>query len=381
MATGLSPVSTRSLKNLTAGTHVGALGGAVSGIASDAQGNIWFTGVTQQNFLPGQANASTLQVGYFGALSSDGSTFLDVTPTPHAGQAMVNLPGGNIGVLGTIDSFLLSIPGSQMPLVTVAGSASNKSSGTIVPEELISLYGTGIGPSDAQPGHLVSGIFTNTLGGYQVLFDGTAAPLLYAGPNQFNVVVPQMLAEQQTTHIVVSGPQGEVALPPVYVAPARPQVFSHVGDAAEFGRTVANALNQDGTTNSPTNPAQPGSTVTIWATGLFGVSSALWPADGQIIQPAALYAGVGIGPVSVTTGELPSPFPPSGGGISLNVEYASDAPGQILGLTQINFQIPAVSDTKRLPIVVWLGGVRSDPVFLDTAPGGASSRRSLKRSL
>jgi uncharacterized protein (TIGR03437 family) len=318
-------------------------------VGSDAQGNVWLTGVSEQNLLPSQSFASNLPVPYVVEVSNDWTSFLTVLPTQLAGRSLASLPGGGIGVLGLNDSFLLSSPA---PLLTITNSGTDTSCGTIAPTELLSLYGAGIGPVNPISGQVVNGAFTSSLGGYQVLFNGTPAPLLYAGPNQFNVVAPLSLIDQPTALIQILGSQGTTDFPLVYVAPARPQVFSSVSaDAATFGQRYAVALNQDGTLNSAANPAPASSVVTIWVTGAYGTSAVLTPSDGQLAQPPP-YAQPSV--VVAVTAE--------GGDGMLDVQYASDAPGEVLGLTQINFRLPPDFSGSGPIVDVWVDEVRSDPV-------------------
>src|SRR5262249_13845588 len=60
----------------------------------------------------------------------------------------------------------------------------------VTPFELVSIFGTGIGPATGTFGQIASGRVTTSLAGTQVMFDTTPAPITYAGPDQINVVVP-----------------------------------------------------------------------------------------------------------------------------------------------------------------------------------------------
>src|SRR5258708_39446337 len=76
-------------------------------------------------------------------------------------------------------------------LLGVTNSAGGGYSSTVVRSELVTLYGIGIGPATPINGQVQSGAFKSSLGGYQVLVDGVAAPLLYANSTQMNIVVPR----------------------------------------------------------------------------------------------------------------------------------------------------------------------------------------------
>jgi len=56
----------------------------------------------------------------------------------------------------------------------------------------------------------VNGSLTNSLGGVQVLFNNLAAPLLYAGPNQINAIVPSGVTGGTTTTVQVGTPDGRL---------------------------------------------------------------------------------------------------------------------------------------------------------------------------
>lgn len=330
------------------------------GLAIDAADCIWLTGSVGVPVLPGQVTANRNAATYIGELSSDLTSLLTFVTTPLAGRTIGYVPayqrlvvsGAKViaGQTGP-DSVLISGPPDQPSLLAVANSATNVSSGTIAPEELISLYGLNIGPGSEFGGQVQNGAFTSTLGGYQVLFNGVSAPLLYAGPNQINVVAPRSIAAGQTAAIEVVGPDKRTLFPTAFVAPARPQVFSNLfvlGPRYGYGSVLfqdAVALNQDGTVNSKTNPAATGSTITLWVTGA-GLSSAQG-SDGALSggpSPLSL-------PVSAQTWDVP-PVP-------LEVIFAGDAPGSLFGLAQINVRLPANWTYQTLGVVAQAGGVSS----------------------
>ena len=62
---------------------------------------------------------------------------------------------------------------------------------TAGPGAVMSIFGTAIGPTDGTGARLnEAGPIDTVLSDTRVLFDGTPAPLLYAGPSQVNAVVP-----------------------------------------------------------------------------------------------------------------------------------------------------------------------------------------------
>jgi len=90
---------------------------------------------------------------------------------------------------------------------------------------------------------------------------------------------------------------------------------------------TAAALNQDGTVNSPANPAPSGSYVSIWATG-----TGYFPgSDGQLATGANQFCSL-VGYCEILQQN----------GSAANVSYIGSAPGMVNGVVQINFQVACV---------------------------------------
>jgi uncharacterized protein (TIGR03437 family) len=246
---------------------------------------------------------------------------LFVGPGFSAGQALVLTSSGKFVALGTPGSLWIETAAIGPSILATANSAAGSISGRVAPQELISLYGIGVGPQTAVIGEVQNGRFTSSLAGYQVLFDQMAAPLLYIGPTQINTIVPRAVFGRDSTHVQIATPSGILDGPTVELRPVAPGIFQN----SQTG--LAAALNEDGSVNSTQNPAKPGSAMTIFATG-GGIR--VWD-DGILVPPDRVFGTAG--PVSVlasTGSELRS----------LEVLYAGDAPGLVAGVMQINFRLP-----------------------------------------
>jgi len=104
----------------------------------------------------------------------------------------------------------------------------------------------------------------------KVSFGSLAAPLLYVSPNQINLAVP-LVDEGPVSFPAMQVAFNGVSSPPLAfpVTSANPSLFVVPGSfslIAEQSATVA--LNADGSQNSPTNPAQLGSVISIFVNGL-----------------------------------------------------------------------------------------------------------------
>jgi uncharacterized protein (TIGR03437 family) len=205
-----------------------------------------------------------------------------------------------------------------------AGNAASFPVGTVAPGEIVSLFGSGLGP-----------------GTPAVTFDGIPAPVLYAGANQVNAVVPYGVGSTSTQMAVQFNGQsyGPIAMP---VAAAVPGIFTLDGS----GHGQAAVLNQDGTLNSISNPAARGSIITFFVCGAGLMTPAV--ADGTI-SPLALPLPAPVLPVSVAIR-----------GVTSMVQYAGAAPGYVSGLLQINVQVPTSIDFGNLvPLMLNLGSFAS----------------------
>jgi uncharacterized protein (TIGR03437 family) len=211
---------------------------------------------------------------------------------------------------------------------------------TVAPGEVVAIFGTNLGP--ATPANLQlddSGAVSRTLSDTQVLFDGMASPMVFAGAAQIDAVVPFGAAAGQR-QVQVSY-QGLLSAPfPVTVVPAVSSIFS--ADASGIGPAIA--LNQDGSVNSPNHPAVPGSVVTLWATGA-----------GQLSPPVSDGA--------VDSGSLSWPVLPvvaQIGGQVADVLFAGAAPGIVEGVIQVNVRVPLASQTgAAVPVLLRVGSSSS----------------------
>lgn len=321
-------------------------------VALDAQGDIWITAGAARSTLPLPASVPLIGDGFVAELAPDGSSVLAgiTAPAGAAGQAIVLAPSGTPAALGSTGSLLLELANQPAALLGIENSAGIQVSSDIAPYELVSLYGTGIGPAHAVGGQVVHGALTNSLGGVQVLFNNVAAPLLYAGPNQINAIVPVSVAEGDTAALQIVTPNGTLAGPALTVVPSEPEVFQSRPPAPAGGEAVA--LNQDGNLNSSSSPASAGSIVTVWATGA-GLGDSLGDQDGLIATGAM---GVLL-PVSVFDSSNVNVF----GVYSLEVLYAGSAPGLVTGAIQVNFRLPEnLFDVGQLTCQLQIGeGVSS----------------------
>jgi uncharacterized protein (TIGR03437 family) len=162
--------------------------------------------------------------------------------------------------------------------------------------------------------------------------NGQVAPLVGVAPDQITVVAPAALptSGSVTVQVVQNGSATEL---PITAQAAAPGIITT--DGLAYGDAVA--TNQDGTANSHTNPAAPGSILTLFMTGL-GVTSPLLQAGTVASNPGALAAGAS---VQVTLYRSICP-----------VLYAGPAPGDLAGIYQVNIQVPSTGIMDWVPMDV-----------------------------
>jgi uncharacterized protein (TIGR03437 family) len=290
-----------------------------------------------------------LIIGLNQSLIPDGTLInlvVNISPSAPGGAYVLALsnvcgtgPSGNATPVAGSDGTLAVNAGTVAPLQPSGIlSAGSFLPGAVAPGELVTLFGSGIGPAVAQQ---PSGSVTSTvLGGTSVSFDGTAAPLLYAGSNQINAIVPYGVSGKTSTQLTITAQGKTIATVAQTVAATAPAIFT-----LNFSGSGAGAiLNQDSSVNSPSNPATKGTVISIFTSGA-----------GQTNPPSV------DGEVTGTEQQqLLLPVTVQIGGINAKVSYAGAAPGLVAGVTQVNALIPSgVNSGSAIPIVLTVGGVNS----------------------
>jgi immune inhibitor A len=225
-----------------------------------------------------------------------------------------------------------------------ATSAATFLANAVSPGQLVTFFGSSIGPATLVSLQLTAGgLVSTTLGGTRVLFDGVAAPLIYSYATQVSAVVPYAVKSKTYTEVQIEY-QGRLTKKLVLpVAPSMPGLFT----LDSSGRGPAAALNQDGKLNSASNPAAVNSSVVFWGTG----EGETTPAGVDGLPATASYPKPVL-KVSATVG-----------GITATVDYLGAAPYFVAGVFQLNVKIPAgVTPGNAVPVVVKVGDVESPAV-------------------
>lgn len=304
-------------------------------------------GAFQRCFNGGGQDVYALQLSPNGSVT--GASYLggSGTDTPVAVSALGN---GRIAAAGTTSSpdfpgITSAAPGQTLLFVESFGinnpqttdgpcmslgidNAASFQSGAPAPGEIVAIFGAGMGPEAPAFEQIgPDGLVSTELAGVKVYFDNIPAPLPYAQSNQINAIVPW----EMNTHVLMPGnPNAQVHVEyngvstntvTVPVAGAAPGIF-----VVNYTTGQAAILNQNGTLNSPSNPAPPGSVISIFGTGgdfvqAGGVDGAFWPLN-QLVH-------------------FSSPATVSFGALSTEVLYGGSAPTLVSGVFQVNAMVPA----------------------------------------
>jgi uncharacterized protein (TIGR03437 family) len=179
-----------------------------------------------------------------------------------------------------------------------------------------------------------------------VIINGVAAPMIYASANQTSAIIPYEVAPNLAngqivySRIVCNGVQSNTWY--TAAAAAAPGIF-----AVSNGAGQGAVLNQDGSYNSASNPAAPGSVIVFFATG----EGTLAPngQDGRIENGPANTLPTPTQQVQVTFGGLPA----------ASIQYAGVAPQSVDGLLQVNAQIPPATPAGSVALVLQVGSAKS----------------------
>jgi uncharacterized protein (TIGR03437 family) len=232
-------------------------------------------------------------------------------------------------------------------------SAASYASDAVSPGELVTIFGTNIGPATPAPMTITNGYVDTSLSGVTVTVDGKSAPLVYASQNQLSIQVPYEVTTGTNKNVVVNN--GTSAPAKVKINPTAPGIFT--ADGSGTGQAAAlnyNATSESYTLNSSTTPAKIGDIVILYLTGEGNYNASL-------LTGATLTNTGFIIPSTLSPLPQMSPLPQvtiGGTDASAGVAYAGPMVGAMLGVLQINVTIPTGSATgAAVPISVTAGAV------------------------
>jgi len=213
-------------------------------------------------------------------------------------------------------------PGPHLTRWGVTNAASYESE-AVAPGEALTLFGERFGPDTLATAQISEGKFSTMIGETRVLFDGVAAPMIYAARGQLSAIAPFGLAGKAGTQIQIEYRGVRSPAVSVPVVAAAPGVLT--ADASGAGKAAA--LNQDNSFNSVVG-ALPAEFVVFF--GIGGPATDVMGRDGEIYQaPLPRFTG----PVAVFLDGVEVP--------AADIAYIGPAPSLVQGVWQANVRLPA----------------------------------------
>src|SRR5262249_49723391 len=146
---------------------------------------------------------------------------------------------------GNLLSRTVTGAGPSFTADAVVNAASFKG-GAVAPGEMVTIFGSGIGPA-ALAGYQLNGRFVSgSAAGTRFLFDSVPAPIIYVSAAQSTVMVPYEVAGKSSTQVIAEYQGVQSAPVTIPVAAAAPGLFT----SAQSGSGQAAIVNQDGSINS-----------------------------------------------------------------------------------------------------------------------------------
>jgi uncharacterized protein (TIGR03437 family) len=268
-------------------------------------------------------------------------------------QGTITVAGATAGTGSTTINVTLTVT-VPLPTITRVTNAASYASGNIAPGEIITLFGTDMGPATLAGLALdTSGKVATTLAGVQVTVKGYPAPLVYVSSTQVAAVVPYEVALFTTADVLVTYLGQSSNGVSVNVTTTAPGVFTSNASGTGPGAI----LNQNGSVNGPGNPANRGDTIVVYLTGEGQTSPAGVTGKVTTVNAAPPLTPAPLLPVSVLIGGQPA-----------NFSFAGEAPGFVSGVMQLNVTVPQAAGSGAQSIVVSIGANSSQTGVTVTLP-------------
>jgi len=248
-----------------------------------------------------------------------------VVQSPNAVPATVNIPV--MFVYGRSSGIYIKGAGSAATFLPAAS-----------PGMLFSIFGTQLANSTKQASATP---LPFSLDGVSAKVNGLDAPIRYVSPGQLNIQVPYEAGAGPA--VLGVNNNGQIAGFQFQIAPAAPGIFADANN---------NLV--------PNSSVSAGGTLTLYLTGDGDIASGLLTGFAPSAATPVASLPKSRLPVSVTVGGVPA-----------FVQFYG-IPVGLVGVSQLNFTVPASVPPGVQPVVVTVGGVSSPPVNLTVqAPSGA----------
>ena len=215
---------------------------------------------------------------------------------------------------------------------TIGGLANGASFNTSYsPGMLVSVFGSQLAPSVQAAGSVPLPFSMN---GVAATINSVAAPLYYVSPGQLNLQIPHETAANANALLSVNN-NGKITTKSFAISSASPGIFTNQNKAPV-----------------PNTSASRGQIVSLFVTGVGLLSPQVVTGSGPSPQTAIANLPRPTLNATVTVG-----------GVNAPISFIGNTVG-LVGVIQINYQVPAGVPTGAAPVVVSIGGVQSSPALL-----------------
>ncbi|HZL56284.1 MAG TPA: putative Ig domain-containing protein, partial [Bryobacteraceae bacterium] len=212
----------------------------------------------------------------------------------------------------------------------------------LAPGTIIQIYGQNLASATAQPTTIP---LPTSMNGTSVVVGGIPAPLYYVSAGQINAQLPFELDPSKQYQVLVLA-NGALTTPEsVQLSPASPGM-------AAFADSTLIAQHGDGSLVSAASPAKAGEYLVSYLAGM-GTTNAT-PASGAASPTSPLAMPVDMPTLTINGANAP-------------IAFAGLTPG-LVGLYQMNFQVPPGLPAGNITIVVTQGGQGSNQTVLPYQP-------------
>jgi uncharacterized protein (TIGR03437 family) len=255
-----------------------------------------------------------------------GGTWVPLTVSPQVSVVVTGTASGLASGTVKTNGIVAQNPGPVLNQNGVLHVYNPSIGGAVAPGTILQIYGSNLAGAPVVSSMLP---LTTTLGGTSVSIGGIPAPLYYVSPTQINAQAPFELVPGNQYQVVAN----------VNGAFTAPQTLSVVGGLPgiagyQNGQIIAQHL--DGSLVSEASPAQPGSYVVMYLAGLGATDTPIADGAASPFTPLAH-------PVTAPTLTL--------NGVQQPYQFVGLTPG-LVGLYQINFQVPAGTANGDMTVVV-----------------------------
>jgi len=254
----------------------------------------------------------------------------------HYASVIVSTPAAANGQMSIPVTVFVPTPN---PVIQSVQNAASYAPGPVAPGEAVVIYGSYLGPVFLASGTAQNGLQPTNVAAVQVMFNGKAAPILYARADVISAMVPFSVVPGNalTMQVSVEGRQSNPVS--LSTAAAAPGIFTSAP-----GQAIA--VNPDGSLNGPGHGASPGDVIAIYMTG--GGATSPPSKDGQIAAD--------------TSQALAQKVSAQVNGIDSTVVYAGNAPGLVAGVSLVQIQLPgSLPASAAASIMVSVSGAAAQP--------------------